>query len=392
MYTVSGITRTIKDLLERNLPTVWIEGEISNYKAHYSGHLYFSLKDEAAQISAVMWRSRANSLAFSPADGVKVRALGNIRLYEKTGRYQIDIIQLEEAGVGPLQIKFEALKQKLHKQGLFEVKNKKTIPAFPESIGIVTSPTGAALQDILTVLSRRAPYLKKILAPAQVQGTSAAPTIVNAINELNKTDIDLIIIARGGGSIEDLWAFNEEEVAYAIFNSSKPVVSAIGHEVDFTISDFTADIRAATPSAAAELIVKDYSEIKGYFDHFNQRISNSTLSQVEFRKNKILSIFNSYAMRQLPDKLSQLKQNLDGYAEKVSSSVYHRLELKRKNFKALANQIDALSPNSVLKRGYSITTCNNVAISSADDVKVGDTLITRFKEGAVQSKVEKKHG
>ncbi len=256
VLSVSDITRQIKNSLELRFPRVWIQGEISNFKRHTSGHLYFTLKDEGAQISATMWRSRAGTLLFGPEDGMKVIARGGITVYPPRGSYQIDVDQLTPLGVGELQIAFERLKQKLVAEGLFDEGRKRPLPELPSRIGIITSETGAALHDIRTVLNRRFPAIEVLLIPVRVQGPGAAEEIASAVKDMNRYGkIDVMIVGRGGGSLEDLWAFNEEIVARAIYASEIPVVSAVGHEIDFTIADFVADLRAPTPSAAAEMVV-----------------------------------------------------------------------------------------------------------------------------------------
>src|SRR5450830_1303089 len=256
ILSVTEITHRIKGVLEMGFSEVWVQGEISNCKNHSSGHLYFTLKDGSASLSAVMWRSRVAQLLFRPNDGMKVIVWGNITVYEPRGNYQIDCLQIQPVGIGELQLAFDRLKQKLSAEGLFDEAHKKPLPEYPEKIGIVTSPTGAAIQDMLNILARRFPALEVIVAPVKVQGIGAAEEIAEAIQDLNSlSDIDVIIVGRGGGSLEDLWAFNEEVVARAIYSSRIPIVSAVGHEIDFSISDFVADLRAPTPSAAAELVV-----------------------------------------------------------------------------------------------------------------------------------------
>ena len=262
VITITELTRQIKFSLESSFPRVWVEGEISNFKQHTSGHLYFTLKDEGAQLSALMWRSRVANLTFQPEDGMKVIARGSITVYPPRGNYQLDVDQIQPLGLGELQLAFERLKQKLDAEGLFDAEHKKPIPEFPECIGLVTSETGAALQDIRSVLSRRHPSVEVVLAPVRVQGAGAAEEIADAIKYLNQYGgIDVLIVGRGGGSLEDLWAFNEEVVARAIYASKIPIISAVGHEIDFSIADFVADLRAPTPSAAAELVVRDRTEL-----------------------------------------------------------------------------------------------------------------------------------
>ncbi|HDL78351.1 MAG TPA: exodeoxyribonuclease VII large subunit, partial [Bacteroidetes bacterium] len=273
IYTISEITRKIKRLLENAIPSIWLEGEISNFKRHSSGHIYFVLKDENSQISCVMWRGRNNGLYFTPQDGMKIQARGNVTVYEKRGNYQFEVLQMQPAGLGELQMALEQLKQSLKAEGLFDEQHKKKIPQYPEKIGIVTSPTGAAIRDLVSVVQRRFPSVQLILNPVRVQGAEAAGEIARAIDEFNAYgDVDVLIVGRGGGSLEDLWAFNEEVVARAIFRSKIPVISAVGHEIDFGISDFVADLRAPTPSAAAELVVRNREELLHTIQYLAQKM------------------------------------------------------------------------------------------------------------------------
>ena len=262
IYTVTEITKEIKSILEENFPALWVEGEISNYLLHSSGHRYFSLKDENVQIRCTLWRFRGDELQFEPADGMKVIVWGAITVYERNGQYQLDVIELIPAGLGKLEIAFRRLKEKLFKEGLFDEEHKKPIPEFPEAIGMVTSPTGAAIRDIIRIIRSRFPSVKIIVNPVRVQGEGAAEEIAQAIKEFNEyKKIDVMLVGRGGGSVEDLWAFNEETVARAIYESEIPIISAVGHQIDFVISDFVADSRAPTPSAAAQMVVEERDEL-----------------------------------------------------------------------------------------------------------------------------------
>ncbi|MCB9057176.1 MAG: exodeoxyribonuclease VII large subunit [Calditrichae bacterium] len=389
IYSVSEITQTIKMLLEQSLPTLWVEGEVSNFKEHYSGHLYFSLKDSDAQISAVMWKSRAQFSDFPLEDGLQIRALGNIRVYEKTGRYQIDIIQIQPAGTGKLQAEFEILKKKLYQEGLFAEENKKPPPLFPQSVAVITSPTGAAVQDILQVLKRRAPYLNIYIYPVKVQGIGAADEIANALKLANETPfIDVIIVGRGGGSLEDLWAFNEEIVARAIFMSQIPVVSAVGHEIDFTISDFVADLRAPTPSAAAEMIVPAIEDVANTFNSLNSRIIYALNSYLEYKKQRILSIKNSYGLRRSADIIRQNIQRVDDLAYRLSLTSEGLISKNKEKINQLKKQLNNLNPETILSRGYSITFKSNKIVYDASDLKKGDILETKVYTGKVKSIVD----
>ncbi|MBN2423594.1 MAG: exodeoxyribonuclease VII large subunit [Calditrichaceae bacterium] len=393
IYSVAEVTRTIKLLLEENIPTLWIEGEISNFKAHYSGHLYFTLKDENAQISAVMWQSRANQLPFKIEDGLKIQALGNIRVFEKSGRYQIDIIKILPAGLGQLQMEFENLKKRLAEAGLFDEQHKKPLPSYPEKIGLITSPTGAAVRDMINVLQRRAPHINIIIRPTQVQGKEAYLDIVRAIEEFNEfQDVDLLIIGRGGGSIEDLWAFNEEAVAKAIFNSKIPVISAVGHEIDFTIADFVADLRAPTPSAAAELAVPDYNEIKTEIINIRERITFLISDKITRYREKLNHIRRSYGIRRPEDMMRQYAQHLDNIVNRFNqSSVYYVDQLKSK-IDNLSVRLQSINPENVLRRGYSITYFNGNIIKSAKRLKPDQQIETRLAEGKISSIIDKIEG
>ncbi len=386
MYTVSEITRTIKLMLDENLPTIWIEGEVSNFKAHYSGHYYFTLKDSDAQISAVMWRSRTTQQPFVPEDGMKIQVLGNIRLYEKSGRYQIDIIRMRQAGIGHLQLEFEQLKQRLNAEGIFNKEFKKTLPDFPQTIGLITSPTGAAVQDMINVLKRRAPYLELIIMPVKVQGQGAAEEIAAAIESFNRfAAVDILIIGRGGGSLEDLWAFNEEVVARAVFDSNIPIISAVGHEIDFTISDFVADVRAATPSAAAEIAVPDAEELQGRIAYFSQRLTDLLVNRVQMNKNKIKGIMASYGLRRLDDQLKQYALQIDELNANLVQAISVKHSRSQERVKFYKQRLESVNPKQILLRGYSITYHNDKVIRDIDDLKSGAEILTEIAQGKIRS-------
>ncbi len=390
VYSVSEITRTIKTLLEESLPTIWIEGEVSNLKAHYSGHLYFSLKDKDAQISAVIWRTRAEQINFNLEDGANIRALGNIRLYEKSGRYQIDIIQAQPAGIGNLQQAFEELKRNLLNEGLFAEENKKSIPEYPQNIAIVTSPTGAAIRDILNVLKRRAPYLNILIRPSKVQGKDAAKDIANAINELNNHgQADVIIVGRGGGSLEDLWAFNEEVVARAIFNSQIPIVSAVGHEVDFTIADFVSDLRAPTPSVAAELVVSDKNELAGLILSSQLQMQTTLKNQISNLNQRVISLQNSYGLRRSEDLINQYAQRVDEMNTRCQKSFLNGFIQKKDKVAALSKRLNNLNHENTLARGYSITYLNGKIIKDISKLKKWQVLETQVANGKIESTINK---
>lgn len=389
VYSVGELTGTIKNLLENSLPTIWLQGEISNFKKHYSGHLYFSLKDERAQISAVMWRTRAQTLMMDIEDGMQVRVLGNIRLYEKSGRYQIDIVQIVEIGAGQLQLAFERLKQKLLQEGLFDEARKKTLPRFPEIIAVVTSPTGAAIRDILNVLRRRAPYSRIIIRAAKVQGIGAAQDIADAIHEINAhTGADVMIVGRGGGSLEDLWAFNEETLARAISASTIPVISAVGHEIDFTIADFCADLRAPTPSAAAELVCEDAMALDENLRFMHGRLFQEMMHQIQFYRHKLQSYQKSYGLRRLDDLLYQYKNRVVELQGRLVGLTRQNMQNLHDRIGGMAKTLENLNPANILKRGYSLTTYRGKILRDVSLLKKQDIIVTQVQTGHIESIVK----
>lgn len=392
VYTVSEITREIKQVLEKGFTTLWIEGEISNLKKHSSGHLYFTMKDAEAQISCVMWRARNQHLLFQPQDGMKIRVLGNLTVYERQGRYQLDVLRLSPAGVGELQLAFEALKNRLSEQGLFNPEYKKALPTFPERIGVVTSSTGAAIRDIMSVIGRRFPSIQLILSSVRVQGDGAAEEIACAIHDFNEFgNVDVLIVGRGGGSLEDLWAFNEEVVARAIFQSKIPVISAVGHEIDFSISDFVADVRAPTPSAAAELVVKDRGELLQTIFNWRKRMARIVDERIVRSREKMKALERSYGFRWPIDRVREYRLRIDDLSKGLETVVSHRGEDLKSNVEQLREKLLALSPEAVLGRGYSITTRirDDHVVFRSSDVKKDEELRIRFSEGSVRSVVRK---
>lgn len=384
ILTVTELTRQIKGVLELGFTNVWVQGEISNFKLHTSGHLYFSVKDEQSQLSAVMWRSRAGQLRFRPQDGMKVMVRGNITLYEPRGSYQIDCQQIQPLGKGELQIAFEQLKQRLHEEGLFSEGRKRPLPEFPQRIGIVTSPTGAAVQDMISVFTRRFPGIELIIVPVKVQGIGAAEEISAGIALLNEQQsVDVIIIGRGGGSLEDLWAFNEEVVARAVFTSKIPVVSAVGHEIDYSISDFVADLRAPTPSAAAELTVKDKADVIELIRNYCYTMSNSMTNSVESYKNTVSHLTKSYSFNRPNDLIRQRNQHVDELRRRLEQSLVHRVQLIRQHTSSFTSRINSLNPRSVLKRGYAIVKQKDSVISSAGEVHKHSNGTIEFHDGSV---------
>ncbi len=389
IISVTDLTRRIKGVLERGFNEVWVQGEISNCKLHTSGHMYFTLKDEGAQLSAVMWRSRVAQMLFRPNDGMKVIVRGNITVYEPRGNYQIDCLQLQPVGTGELQLAFDRLKQKLSAEGLFDEAHKKPLPAYPQKIGIVTSPTGAAIQDMLNVLSRRFPGLEVIVAPVKVQGIGAADEIAQAIRDLNTVSgIDVIIVGRGGGSLEDLWAFNEEVVARAIYSSGIPIISAVGHEIDFSISDFVADLRAPTPSAAAELVVKDKNEIIDILRNYSYTIQNLTVSRIQSSKERVHALVGSYSFNKPLDLFRQRGQMVDDLERRLHQSFGHRFGMVRQQSQSLAKRIQSVDPQLTLKRGYTIVYRGQKIVPAASDVSENDRLTIRFHDGSAESIVD----
>ncbi|HEX9917138.1 MAG TPA: exodeoxyribonuclease VII large subunit [candidate division Zixibacteria bacterium] len=392
IYTVSEITKQIKELLEGELPTIWIEGEISNFVLHSSGHRYFSLKDEEAQIRCVLWRGKGEGLDFEPQSGMKVLALGKISVYEKRGEYQLYVEILRPLGIGKLELELQRLKERLQKEGLFDEEHKKAIPKFPETIGIITSPTGAAIRDIIKIIQRRAPYIKLILNPVRVQSEGAEDEIARAVAQFNQYGkADLIIVGRGGGSLEDLWAFNEEIVARAIFKSKLPIISAVGHEIDFTISDLVADLRAATPSVAAEMVVRDKKELERELNSLAGRIVNYQNSILGYNKNRLESIQRSYGFRKPLDLLNQKMQRTDEVWRAFLLVMKNYFELKKKGLSSFFSHLNALSPLAILERGYSITrkVPGLSVVKDAARLKIDDEVEVKFHLGHIRAEVKK---
>lgn len=391
VYTVTDITREIKGLLEQSFPAVWVEGEISNYLLHSSGHRYFTLKDENAQIKCTLWRFRGDQLQFEPADGMNVMAWGSITVYERNGQYQLDVVELVPAGVGRLQIAFQKLKEKLFEEGLFDEEHKKALPRFPERIGVVTSPTGAAIRDIARIIRHRFPGVMIILNPVRVQGEGAAEEIAQAIYEFNQyKGIEVMIVGRGGGSLEDLWAFNEETVARAIFDSEIPVISAVGHEIDFTISDFVADARAATPSAAAQMVVPERDTILEQIETNTGKLATTLVSLIGRLKQRLKSVEESYGFRRPLDIITQRSQKLDELSHQLENSTKGYTEIKSSAISLLIEKLKALSPAAVLKRGYSITRRlpELKIIKDAGMLKKMDRVEVKLYRGRIETKVE----
>lgn len=440
VLSVTELTRRIKGLLEDKFPSTWVEGEISNFTMASSGHAYFTLKDANAQLSVVMFRNVAAKLTFKPGDGLQVIAYGEVSVYEKRGQYQLIVTQLLPKGLGALQLAFEELKRRLAAEGLFDPDRKKPIPALPQRIGLVTSPTGAAIRDFLNIIGRRFPNVHIIINPVRVQGAGAADEIAAAIDEFNalhaagRLTLDVLIVTRGGGSLEDLWAFNEEVVARALARSRIPTISAVGHEIDFTIADFVADLRAPTPSAAAELVVKAKDELAGLLEQYRKRLGKDLRLRVAEIRQRFGELAASYVFRQPAELIRQYQQQVDDLRHRLTQaamttidSEQARLEMVGEKFKLLSPQarvvagrqrlatgqrqlagmfaqgwqvkthrlqtsrakLELLSPNSTLARGYSITMVADTrqVVRSVTHVTPGSKVSTLVLDGEFESVV-----
>lgn len=393
VLTVSELTRNIRFSLEKDFSSVWVEGEVSNFKSHTSGHMYFSLKDEEAQLSAVMFRRENLGLKFELKEGLKVVIFGRISVYPIRGQYQLYAETIEPKGVGALQLRFEQLKEKLMKEGLFGEARKKPIPFLPKRIAIVTSIDGAALHDILHVLDRRFSGANLLICPVPVQGAAAAPAIAEAISDLNAYGgVDVMIVGRGGGSLEDLWAFNEEIVARAIVASAIPVISAVGHEVDFTIADFVADLRAATPSAAAEIVLPVKNELSLGILTLKNRMNQSVRSELRRLNEDLDSLKQSRVLKDPLAVFEAVFQRLDELKKNLVFRFSSLISFKKEKITSLISQLEALGPLEVLKRGFSVTLNNaGKAIGSYRSVHPGDRIRTKLKEGFLISQVKETH-
>ncbi|MCA9111723.1 MAG: exodeoxyribonuclease VII large subunit [Planctomycetaceae bacterium] len=389
--SVSELTRQVKDCLEGNFPLVVVRGEVSSCTHASSGHVYFTLKDEQAQIRVVMWKRTASRVKFDVNDGMELVAVGAIELYAPRGTYQLVVEELIPQGVGPLELAFRQLHEKLQREGLFDPSRKRPLPRFPRRIAMITSPTGAAIRDMLQVMCRRWPSLKVVLLPVAVQGDAAAPQIAKALREVSRLDdVDVVIAGRGGGSLEDLWAFNEEIVARAIAACPIPVVSAVGHEIDVTIADLVADRRALTPSEAAELVVPDMVELESQLHHVGKRLVGSLRDQATSARRQLELLSSRRVLRQPFDRLRQQSQRLDDWHEQLSRAIRTRTRQGQSQLATMAAALNALSPLNVLERGYSITQLAETGkvVKRVEDVSVGDQLLTRLHQGQVVSRVE----
>ncbi len=435
ILTVSELTQEIKDIFEEKFPDVWVEGEVSNLRIPPSGHIYFTLKDDFCQIRAVLFKMQARALRFFPKDGLQIICRGRVGLYEKRGDYQLILETVEPKGIGALQLAFLQLKERLEKEGLFDPAHKKSIPMIPQKIGIITSPTGAVIQDMLRILERRFENLHLLLYPVRVQGEEASSEIAEGIKYLNQlTDVDVIIIGRGGGSLEDLWAFNEEGVARAIYHSKIPVISAVGHETDYTIADFVADLRAPTPSAAAELVVRDKREVENILGYLRGRLENQIIQMLQgyrtdlsyirktfkepgkkieqyflrvddlvnrfrlltswiFKKGqeKGLRLNESLLLRNPMQKVKNIRLFIREANRRLEQNIRYSVEIQRRRVEGQLGKLNSLSPLSILQRGYSITwkLPSTQVLRDASDVKEDDRVEVKLFRGTLTCRVEK---
>lgn len=394
VLTVTQLNTYIKSVIDSdlNLNNVFVQGEISNFTNHYrTGHYYMSIKDGDSSIKAVMFKYSNQRLRFMPENGMNVILRGRVSVFERDGQYQLYIDDMQPDGAGALALAFEQLKQKLASQGLFDPDKKKPIPFMPKRIGVVTSNTGAAVHDIINVISRRFPMTELVIAPVQVQGASAAGQIAAAIREFNACDgADVLIVGRGGGSVEDLWAFNEEIVALAVYDSHIPVISAVGHETDFTICDFVADLRAPTPSAAAELAVPDWREQKLYVDALFNQSKDTVLAKIQSEEDNLRFILKQLEYANPMTVIENKIQTVDIISQKIYDKVRENLALKSGEFAAILAKLDALNPMKVMQRGYAIAYKNETAVTSVLDINKGDKLKIRLLDGAVNVTVDER--
>ncbi|MCH8169869.1 MAG: exodeoxyribonuclease VII large subunit [Bacteroidetes bacterium] len=383
--TVSELTKQIKQTLETNFEKISVQGEISNFKAHVSGHWYFSLKDKNAAISCTMWKGFNNYVFFTPEDGMKITLNGKLTVYPPRGSYQIDVRSMKPAGVGELQAAFERLKKKLSDEGLFNVESKKPISAFPKKIGVVTAIGGAAFQDMISVAERRYPLVELVIAPSKVQGSGAAESIAISIKKLNKkNDIDVIIVGRGGGSIEDLWAFNEEIVARAIFNSKIPIIAGIGHEIDFTIADFVADLRAPTPSAAMELATPNQNEIASFIEDFVESSEQSVKEKISYSHIKIGRVINSYGFKLPENFVRQNYQKVDNLVYKLFNNIDKKISFTKNNLSLLIKSIESFNMKKSLKRGFVLVKQDSKFITRAKNFNSKKPAILKFYDKEIK--------
>lgn len=409
--TVTDINNYIKNIVDGDffLSNVTLKGEISNLKFHTRGHLYFSLKDENSKINAVMFNYKNLGLNFIPKDGMNVIVKGKVSVFTTGGSYQITVSNMKEDGIGNLYILFEELKRRLQREGLFSPEHKKKLPRIPKKVGVITASTGAAVKDIISTINRRFPLTEIILFPTLVQGVGAKENIVKMINEANESDVDVIILGRGGGSIEDLWAFNEEIVARAIYNSNKPIVSAVGHEIDFTISDFVSDMRAPTPTGAAELVVPSKVEIQSYLNDYKGRIISVINKKIKSYTDTFSKLKNTYILKNpismyeideqkldnmleklgsiMTYKLEREKSELNNLSKMISPNMLNRLDKEKIKLENIETKLNLLNPENILKKGYSLTLVEGKIVKSINSVKKGNIIDTKFSDGIIKSEV-----
>lgn len=384
IFTVSELTQSIKFVLESAFDNISVEGEISNFKSHVSGHWYFNLKDENAVINCTMWRGFNNYVFFTPQDGMKIIVNGRLTVYPPRGSYQIDVRSMKPAGEGELQAAFERLKQKLKAEGLFDVERKRAIPFFPAKIGIVTAIDGAAIRDMISVAERRFPLAELIIAPTKVQGSGAAEDIVDSLNKLNKIkDIDVIILARGGGSIEDLWAFNEEIVARAIYKSRIPVITGIGHEIDFTIADFVSDLRAPTPSVAMEVATPDKQELKNAIEYLDQKMEESLLEKIQEYRQRIDEVIDSYMFRYPLEKVRIFYQKIDNLIYKISQQIDRKILLSEKEIQKYFSIINSYDIEKTLKKGFTLIKQDDKFVTRKQMYLSSKPVTIKFYDGEI---------
>ena len=389
--SVTQLTQYIKLLLDRDeiLSQVCVRGELSNYKAHSSGHQYFTLKDEGAVISCVMFRSDAMRMRFRPESGMKVILYGRVSLFPKSGQYQIYVTAMQPDGVGALAVAFEQLKTRLHEEGLFDAAHKKPLPSYPRRIALVTSPTGAAVRDMIRILGRRWPMAEVLVCPVRVQGEGAAQEIAAMLSYVDRHRLaDVIITGRGGGSLEDLWAFNEECVARAIWQCQTPVISAVGHEPDVTISDFVADLRAATPSNAAELAVPDGDALQGFLRQLKLRMEQAESQRISHLRQRLERLAKSRVMTRPEAYLQQQELHLEMLRQRFEHAGQVTLQKNTQRFRQAAAKLDALSPLKVLGRGYAMATLDEQVVRSVEQLSPGETIAVSFSDGTAQCRVE----
>ena len=389
--TVSELNKYIKDKISEDeyLNELLIKGEISNFKNHYTGHMYFTLKDENSLIKCIMFKSYAQKLNFMPKDGMKVIVLGGVSVFERDGVYQIYVKAMQEDGVGDLYTKYQELKQKLEKQGLFAQEHKQKIPMMPKIIGVLSSQTGSVIKDIINVSTRRNPNVYIRLLPVPVQGEGAGEKIAYGIDYMNKNKLaDVLILARGGGSLEDLWPFNEEIVAHSIYNSQIPIISAVGHETDFTIADFVADLRAPTPSAAAELAVPDVYELNKKINSYHDRLRMALIKKVQFMRLRYEKCMASSVFKEPTRKINENYIKIDMYIKQLEGFIREKQKQEKVRYTELVSKLDALSPLKTLIRGYSITQKGNEIVKSKEQLHKDDDIKIRFFDGEVNAQVK----